>query len=204
MGEWKAATEETEQPQPADGAWSPRQLSRRGAPLKISAYAVCLLTRRSAAFANLEWCLDHALAAMVLYDHACDWQDDLASGRWNALVAATGTSQRADAGEGRRNMERARAETLAALMTGDAIERLFRAIRTELDEALAMSDRVGVPGLSAHLRVLATQLDADGGVMRARYGELGERAAAALFGDHPLAKRGMLRTTARCGRGDSR
>jgi hypothetical protein len=212
MTQWKAATEDNGQPGAADGFlgdaddpaasladqplasravpdWSLGHLSRRGAPLKISAYAVCLLTKRAGVFPAIERCLDDALAAMVLYDHVCDWQDDLASGRWNAFVAATGTSQRAE------DRERARAGVLAALLAGDAIERSFARIRAELERAVAASDRTGIPALSAHLGDLATQLDAEGSVMRARYGELGDRAAAAIFGDHPLARRGMLRDT---------
>jgi hypothetical protein len=207
MTEWKTATEDNGQPGPADGSVGPDgpadgpaaslpdpdpslgHLSRRGAPLKISAYAVCLLTKRPAVFPAVERCLDHALAAMVLYDHVCDWQDDLASGRWNAFVAATGTSQPAE------DPQRARAGVLAALMSGDAIEHSFARIHAELERAVAASDRIGVPALSAHLNGLATQLDAEGSVMRTRYGELGERAAAVIFGNHPLARRGMLRGT---------
>jgi hypothetical protein len=211
MAEWKAATEDDGPSGPADGSVdlgdgsvdlaatpaaslaAPDQslghLSRRGAPLKISAYAVCLLTKRSAVFPDIERCLDHALAAMVLYDHVCDWQGDLASGRWNAFVAATGTSPRAE------DRERARAGVLAALMSGDAIERSFARIHAELERAVAASDRIGVPALSAHLGGLAAQLDADGSAMRAHYSELGDRAAKAIFGDHPLARRGMLRGT---------
>jgi hypothetical protein len=204
MTEWKAATEENGQQRAADG--QPRtadgplpheadpsaylgHLSRRGAPLKISAYAVCVLTKRAGSFPTIERSLDHALTAMVLYDHVCDWQDDLASGRWNAFVAATGISQSVD------DRERARAAVLATLMTGDAIEQSFARIRAELERAEAASDRVGIPALSAHLGDLATQLDGDGELMRANYAALGERAAEAMFGDHPLARRGMLRGT---------
>jgi len=208
MIEWKTATEDNGQPGPADGSMdpadypadypaarladpdrSPGYLSRRGAPLKISAYAVCLLTRRTAAFPAIEQCLDHALAAMVLYDHVCDWQEDLASGRWNAFVAATGISQRAE------DHDRARAGVLAALMTGDALEQSFARINGELGQAINASDQIGVPALATHLSALAIQLQDDGNVMRAHYAELGERAAEAMFGDHPLARRGMLRGT---------
>jgi hypothetical protein len=211
MTQWKAATENNGQPRPADGSVGDAdpdrtlgQLSRRGAPLKISAYAVCLVMKRTAAFPAIERCLDHALAAMVLYDHVCDWQDDLASGRWNAFVAATATSQGAEDRQPAEGLQPARAGVLAALMSGDAIERSFARIHAELEQAVAASDGIGIPALSAHLRDLVAQLDAEGSVMRARYGQLGERAAAAIFGDHPLARRGMLRGTTPCGRGDSR
>jgi len=204
MAEWHAAIEENGQPGPAGGSvdgeddpaassGDPERnvgfLSRRGAPLKISAYAVCLLTKRTAVFPAVERCLDHALAAMVLYDHVCDWEADLAAGRWNAFVAATDTSQ------GAEDRGRARAGVLAALLSGDAIEQSFARIHLELERAVAASDRIGVPALSRHLSGLASQLDAEGSLMGAHYRELGERAAAAMFGDHPLARRGMLRET---------
>lgn len=206
MAEWKAATDNNGQPGPAEPYVRPaggpsaslaqpdrslRHLSRRGAPLKISAYAICLLTNRTAAFPAVERCLDHTLTAMVLYDHVCDWQDDLVAGRWNAFVAATGTPQPAE------DPQRARSGVLAGLLSGGAIEHSFARIHAELERAVAASDRFGAPALSAHLSGLASQLDTEGSVMRARYGELGEGAADAMFGNHPLARRGMLRSTTR-------
>jgi hypothetical protein len=199
MAEWRVAIETNDEPEPAPddppaldlSVADLGRLARRGAPLKISAYAVCLLTKRTAAFPTIARSLDHALTAMVLYDHVCDWEADLAGGRWNAFVAVTGVPQPAEGGQG----STARARVLAAMLAGNAIETTFARIRSELELAVAACDLVSAPALSAHLAGLANQLDAEGSRMRARYGELGDRAAAAMFGDHPLAKRGMLRGT---------
>ena len=82
MAAWRAAT---------DGA-TPRddrarneldeshaRLAARGAPLKVPAFAICLLTDRIDAYPILDRGLDHALTALVLYDHFGDWQADLAA-----------------------------------------------------------------------------------------------------------------------------
>ena len=194
MAEWQAATEDNGQPQRSqsreaglDGqSGDLGRLASRGAPLKVSAFAVCLLTRRTAAFPTIERCLDHALAAMVLYDHARDWEGDLVAGRWNAFVAATGSSQQPG------DRHRSRASVLAAMMAGNAIEVGFARIHAELEQAVVDCDRVGVPALSAHLAGLATQLDREGTLLQTHYGELGNQAAAAIFGNQRLAGRGML------------
>lgn len=63
-------------------------LKQLGAPLKVGALAVCLLTRQENAFEQLNAALDHAFIAAVLYDHAMDCHADLDAGRWNFFVAA--------------------------------------------------------------------------------------------------------------------
>lgn len=194
MAEWKGAIEDNGQPQRggrhvvgvADQDDLYRHLAVRGAPLKISAFAVCLLTQRSATFAVVERCLDHALTAMVLYDHVCDWDEDLAAGRWNAFVAASGTSQRAE------DRQRSRSTMLATMMAGNAISDSFARIHAELERAVVASDQAGVPPLSTHLNVLAARLDKEATVLQAHYSELGEQAAALVFGNHRPAGRGVL------------
>lgn len=190
MAEWKAATEDNGRPpvghelstglDELDGQL--RHLARRGAPLKISAFAVCLLTRRTARFPRIERCLDHALAAMVLYDHVQDWEVDLEAGRWNAFVAATGNSHDA------ADRERRRSSVLAAMMSGDAISRSFAVMHGELERAKVASDEVGVPALSAYLAELASRLDNEAALLHAHYSELGEHAAEVIFGEYRVTQ----------------
>ena len=53
------------------------EASSRGAPLKIAAYACCLLAEHPAAWPALDRCLDRVLAAYVRYDQFCDLESDL-------------------------------------------------------------------------------------------------------------------------------
>src|SRR5207248_6389978 len=66
------------------------RLAARGAPLRISAYAVCLLTSQEAVFPIVEASIEHALTGLALYDDVGDWRSDLVAGRWNAFVAELG------------------------------------------------------------------------------------------------------------------
>ena len=183
MADWQAAASNNAEPghDPAMDDGMLRLLARRGAPLKISAYAVCLLADRTDhAFAMLEHCLDHALAAMVLYDHFCDWQADLAAGRWNAFVAgATTYPQVPD------SRERIRATVLVAMISRRSIETHFAPIKSELEHATMISRQLGVVGLTDHIAGLTTQLDEQATTMQARFGQLGERATSLVFGDRP-------------------
>ena len=81
MTEWRAAT---------DVRAGSLGLPSRGAPLKISAFATSLIARDTNRFPLLEGCLDHALTAMVLYDHFCDWREDLAAGRMERVRGRSG------------------------------------------------------------------------------------------------------------------
>ena len=80
-------------------------------------------------------------------------------------------------------------------MAGNAIELAFASIHEELGLALVACDLIGVPALAGHLTGLATQLDTEGMLLTNRYRELGEQAAAAIFGHQGLAERGMLSGT---------
>jgi hypothetical protein len=151
-------------------------LAQRGAPLKISAFAVCMLSGRLEQFPVIERCLDHALTAMVLYDHAVDWRADLAAGRWNAFVASALPSQ------GTRATS---AEMQVAMLTTDAIAAHFAAIVEELNLASAVASDLSVHGLFVHLSRLADHIDAQGAGFAARYREIAEEGHQLLFGNRP-------------------
>lgn len=147
----------------SDGA----DLARRGAPLKVPAFAVCLLADRSDAFPFLARCLDHALTALVLYDHAADWEADLAAGRANAFADG-----------------RTREELLMGLLSGDVVRPYFARIATELARAADLADALAVGRLAQHVCDLARRFALDRDALAAHYAAVGDRAAA-LFGATP-------------------
>jgi hypothetical protein len=138
-----------------------------GAPLKVPAYAICLLADRLDAWPRLDECLDHALRALVLYDHAADWPADLAAGRTNHFADHLGS--------------RSAAEVRVALMAGSEAGAYFDRIESELTAAADLADRLVVGALAGHLRALAVRLHSDGLALEAHYSSLGDRAAV-LFG----------------------
>jgi hypothetical protein len=137
----------------------------RGAPLKASALAVCLLADRQDAYPVLGRCIDHALRALVLFDHAADWEADLLAGRPNELVSHIGAG-----GE--------RADVLVALMARDPLPAYLARVQRELAAAVELSDRLAIGALSKHLRKMARDMAAGGLAMREHYVALRDRAAA--------------------------
>lgn len=173
MGAWQAATSDAD----VDGDVEQR-LAARGAPLKISAFAVCLLAGRATAYPALEPCLDHALSALVRSDHLADWRADLDAGRWNAFVADV--SNRPQLPEER---SRNRQEVLVAMMTSDPVASQVARIRdgflraAALVEAFAESEDVALPDLVDRLRRLATDVDVHGESLAEHYRDLGDLAS---------------------------
>ena len=106
------------------------RLAARGAPLKICAFAVCLLTARTDVYPALDRCLDGALTGLALYDDLGDWRADLEAGRWNAFVADL-----ADRPQLPEFRERNRASVLVALMTRDAAVTYAGRITAAMTEA---------------------------------------------------------------------
>jgi hypothetical protein len=154
----------------------------RGAPLKVSGFAICVLADRMDAWRALEFCLDQALTALVLYDQFLDWEADLGAGRWNAFVAATSAhEQRAE------NLERNRASVLAAMLARGATSDHFARVRAAATEAAALAERLGVSGLHAHLSQYAITTARQGAEIEAQYVRTAEQARQLLFGGAPAA-----------------
>ncbi|MGI8927922.1 MAG: hypothetical protein ACR2H0_00455 [Candidatus Limnocylindrales bacterium] len=171
MSVWRAAT--------VDGG-SPNRLAGRGAPLKISAFGVCLLTDRADQFLLIDRSLDRALTAMVRYDHLVDWRDDLAAGRWNAFVEASVRTVKSA-----RATRPSDAEVQLAMLTTDAIEAYFDRIVGDLERASTLARAAGVPLLATHLAGTAADLGDQGATLAARYRAISERARQLLFGIQP-------------------
>jgi hypothetical protein len=180
MAHWRAATQGQVRGVPAFDVGSPdawRRLAQRGAPSKISAFAACLLAGRSRAFPVLDECLDHGLAAKVLWDHVEDWRDDLAAGRWNAFVATMTTEPQVP-----RLREANRSAVLLALMTSDAIPTYFARIQHESLLAATLSDQLQIGPLSAHFRDFGAKTLEQGAMLHYHYRSQVERATVLLFG----------------------
>lgn len=175
MAEWRSSTLGGHGREACEGQSRREDLASRGAPLKISALGICILAGREADFGRVGACLDHALTAMVLYDHACDWEEDLAAGRWNAFVAA------AAGGADRRDRGVTRTRVLAALMAGQAMSRYFARISFELEVARTAARSLNLVALAGHLGALRSTLGTEGAALEAHYGQLGTRAAHLLF-----------------------
>jgi hypothetical protein len=166
MGAWRQASDASE------------ALASRGAPLKISAFAVCLLADRADQYDVLDRLLDDALEALVLYDHLADWQADLEAGRWNAFVAGVSTGPQVPT-------ERSghRRAVLVALMTTDAVAVHIGRVEAGLLRAADLAETLDppVPPLIAHVRGFARQAGEDGRALQAHYRDLGDRAAKLLL-----------------------
>ena len=164
MAEWRESTSSA-----ADPASARREeLAARGVPLLIPALATALLAGRQGDFPRLRGCLDHALRALVLYDHACDWRADLAAGRWNAFAAGE---------QDPRQVE-------VRLLTEAAIGPYFGRIDRELETAIAAAADLGVVGLAAHLGERRRSIDVETRRFEARYAALGHAATQWLFGQY--------------------
>ena len=174
MSHWRDAVEIGSAPtQSADEEAIGRYLARRAAPLKVSAFAVCLLTVRTHLYDGLADCLDHFLAAMVLYDHLCDWEQDLACGRWNAFVA--GAPERID--------------VLAHMISSDTVGAFMRRVSREFDRALEISSSLRLPRLTSELAGLAAEVHRHAGQLQDHYRQLGDHAVTLMFGDRWRAPR---------------
>ena len=132
-------------------------LGERGAPLKICAAGVCLLTGRAELIPQLEAILDHLLIGAVLLDHAQDWGGDLAAGRYNAFVAhATPSAQVPEL------MELNRRAVLQELMVGKGARPYFALLRQQLQSAIDASRAAGVLALADYVTWLRNRADAYG------------------------------------------
>jgi hypothetical protein len=174
MALWRSASSDRTT---TDSLASVGALAQRAAPLQISAFAVCSLSDAGSAFREIEQCLDEALAAMVLYDHGCDWPQDLAAGRPNAFVAACLTQGGEPFGHAAR-----RAHVLAAMMTTTVVADYHAGVRQRLEHAASRAEQLSIAPLAKHLADLAHSIALQGAVRQERYDLFGLQAAQLIFG----------------------
>ena len=154
-----------------------RSLAARGAPLRISAFAMCLLAWRIEAYGALEACLDHALAGLALEDHIGDWRHDLEAGRWNAFVATI-----TDDPQEPRFSDRNRLRVLLAMLTENAVANYYERIRMEMTSAATLSETQRLASLAVYLREYAARTELQGFELQAHYHDAAERAGTLLRG----------------------
>lgn len=75
------------------------QPARKASPLKLSATAVLLLGNGTGDISRMEHGLDHALLTLQLLDDYEDWQEDLAAGNANCLLAMIASGHGCSPGE---------------------------------------------------------------------------------------------------------
>ena len=180
MGEWRHAGEDDgrDVPEADHPEAAVRRLALRATPLRIPAYGVCVLSGRLEDYETIDRCLDHALAALVLYDHLVDREDDLEAGRWNALVAAVSPLPQT-----LEYRERNRAALGVALMTSGAADELGRRIEEGFAEAARVSVPLGCPPLTDYLHESGARARRQALEVDAHYRGVADEATRLLFGD---------------------
>jgi hypothetical protein len=165
MATWRAA---------ADGPDAPK----RGAPIKVAAYAACELGGRLDLWLGLDRCLDDTVAALVHYDQFCDWEADLAAGRWNAFVAGVSPPVR------RRGMvERNRAAVLTALLTRPVVDEHFALTTGAAARAAEQATELELGPLANYLSGWADQVAAQGAQITRNYSAVADRVTRLMFGN---------------------
>jgi hypothetical protein len=180
MGEWRRGVRDDgrDSTDADDPKAAVRRLAMRATPLRIPAYAVCALAGRLGDYETIDRCLDHALAALVLYDHLVDRADDLEAGRWNALVAAVSPLPQT-----LEHRERNRVALEVALMTSGAADELGRRIEEGFDEAAKVSVPLGCPPLTAYLSESGARARRQSLEVDAHYRGVADEATRLLFGE---------------------
>jgi len=153
------------------------RLAARGAPLKVGCVGACLLADREEMIDPLTSAIDHLLAAMVLVDHAADWADDLAAGRYNAFVHYV--SSLAQTPEHRElNHQRVMEE----IFLGDAGRPYFDLARRAVQQATRLAEPVAGRELLDHLRWFEGEVVAQGGGLADQARAALRRATQQIFG----------------------
>lgn len=152
-------------------------LSSRGAPIKIAAFACSLLANRPVTWLALDCSLDHLLAAYVRYDQFCDWESDVAAGRWNAFVASVTHDEQRSA-----DPTRTSAAVRAAMLTTSVVVRWFEMIDGSAALAIAAAWEDDLAPLRAHLEDWAARTRAQGAETNAHYRRTADLATEIMFG----------------------
>jgi len=163
MAEWQAG---------ADGP----EHATRAAPIRIAAYACCLLAGRTDLWPSLEGCLDHAMTALVLYDQFFDWEADVDAGRWNAFVAEV-AGPLPVAG----HAERIRASVLTAMLTREVVAEHFGRVAAEADAAMELACELGLDDLGASMHTWRATAVAQGDDAADHYRRAADQATRLLF-----------------------
>jgi hypothetical protein len=158
----------------------------RTAPIRIAAYACCLLAGQPDLWPLLERCLERAMTALVLYDQFFDWEADVEAGRWNAFVA--GILDRAPTAG--RAQGRVRSAVLAAMLAEDVVPGHFARIAAEATTGARLAEELELGELAGHLRSWARAAAVQGDDIAAHYRGAADQATRLLFSRAPGAYTG--------------
>jgi hypothetical protein len=150
MAQWQRATLSSNEPPATDfGSYEEAdflRLAERGAPLKICCAGACLLAEQEEVIPTLTSAMDHLLVGAVLLDHAHDWTDDLAAGRYNVFVAYASPLPQLP-----HQQETNRRRVLEELYLGEAARPYFDLARKHIQIAIETARTLDCQGLSQHL-----------------------------------------------------
>lgn len=171
---------------------SARFLVSLGAPLKISAFAVCHLTEHRRDLNVLSILLDHLLLANLLYDHAMDCDADLRAGRWNLFVATVSKSPQNAA-----NQLEHRARVAQAWMTSNFPRAYFKQIEYHIAQAQQLNRALRVAGFDTFTAQFNTNVWQTHAYLKQYYAAQLELVTRKLFGasktNHPRRHYGISR-----------
>ncbi len=181
MAEWWGATA-VSNVQPAGefadvlrDAW--QLLAHRASPLKVCCVAVTRLAHRQQLLPALEESLDHLHVAAVLLDHAQDWQEDLAAGRYNAFVHFLSPGEQVA-----ENLAMHEQRVMEDLWFGDRATAYFEPAHAQLDLALSAAQQVHCPPFHEFIAQYHLRLNRYDRTMRQSARAILEQTTTQLFG----------------------
>jgi hypothetical protein len=188
MAQWRAATAASNS-SPARNFdaylrddW--RTLAHRAAPLKTCCAAVCRLARQEAHMPLLDELLDHLHVALVLLDHAHDWEQDSAAGRYNAFVHYAAPAEYATE-QATVDAQTARRAVYEELWWGGQAAPYFALAQAHVAHAQVYAAHLDCPPLSARLEAATRELTAYQAAMTTTARAWLQAATAAVFGAVP-------------------
>jgi hypothetical protein len=181
LAEWlEATTTSNKMPERGFQDYEPvdfLQLAHRGAPLKVCAAGACLLAGREDLLSALADAIDHLLVGAVLLDHAQDWSDDLAAGRYNAFVAYASPQPQTP-----ECLETNTRAVQQEICLGDAARPYFQVARDHLQTARKSAEPANCPDFDRYLAWLSEQAAARSERLASSAAALLNDAVRQLFG----------------------
>ena len=156
----------------------PTLLAHRASPLKICCAAATHLANQPALLAQLEESLDHLHVAAVLLDHAQDWMDDLAAGRYNAFVHHLSSRPQLP-----KNRDIHKQTVMEELWFGEHAKTYFARAHARLGLALVMAEQIHCSSYHKYIVQYHRRLDNYRQVMVDAARVILETATVQIFGE---------------------
>ena len=150
----------------------------RAAPLRIGAFGVCRLAGRSDVWPRLDRCLAEASAALVHYDQFCDWDADLAAGRWNTFVASV-----APVAQQVGDLGRSRATVFSGMLTRNVVGEHFALIGGHARAATELAAELGLAPFATYLSSWSQRVQTQGDEVVDHYRAARDSVTRLMFGN---------------------